>query len=167
MNLLAKSCFAPGLIAMISNLIASASDIDHDESDEVVKEWFKEYTEGMGHEVYRLEITKAVFPDRVTFKKIAEVGFSEFHSIVFALEIQSQTDSKKSIIRLNPNCFEFTDWDYFKYFIYIICEGEDDADKLAELSMNDDSYLRTFGVSKVPSKVNNPEQEKAMTPAGG
>jgi acetyl-CoA C-acetyltransferase/potassium large conductance calcium-activated channel subfamily M alpha protein 1 len=28
MNLLAKSCFAPGLIAMISNLIASAGDIE-------------------------------------------------------------------------------------------------------------------------------------------
>ena len=109
MNLLAKSCFAPGLIAMISNLIASASDIDHDEEEEEVKEWFKEYTEGMGHEIYKLEITRAVFPDKVTFKKIAEVGFSEFHSVVFALEIQSLNDSKKSIIRLNPNSFEFCD----------------------------------------------------------
>ena len=87
MNLLAKSCFAPGLIAMISNLIASASQINHDESNGEVKEWFKEYTEGMGHEVYRLEITRSVFPDRVSFKKIAEVGYSEYDSIVFALEI--------------------------------------------------------------------------------
>ena len=28
MNLLAKSCFAPGLISMVSNLIASAGDIE-------------------------------------------------------------------------------------------------------------------------------------------
>ena len=87
MNLLAKSCFAPGLIAMISNLIASASDIEHDEEEEEVKEWFKEYTEGMGHEIYKLEVKQLVFPDKVAFKKIAEVGFSEFSSIVFALEI--------------------------------------------------------------------------------
>ena len=31
MNLLAKSCFAPGLISAISNLFASAGDINTDE----------------------------------------------------------------------------------------------------------------------------------------
>jgi len=31
MNLLAKSCFAPGLISVISNLFASAGDIKTDE----------------------------------------------------------------------------------------------------------------------------------------
>ena len=51
MNLLAKSCFAPGLIAMISNLIASAGSMDLD--PDTTKDWFLEYTEGMGHEIYR------------------------------------------------------------------------------------------------------------------
>ena len=96
----------------------------------------------------------------MTFKKIAEVGFSEFKSIVFALEIQSQQDHKKSIIRLNPNCFEFTDWEYFKYFIYIIAEDDENAKRLSELAMNDDSYLRTFGVAKASSKM-TPEAELA------
>ena len=49
MNLLAKSCFAPGLIAMISNLIASAGDIDTSINE---GEWFAEYAEGMGMEIY-------------------------------------------------------------------------------------------------------------------
>ena len=53
MNLLAKSCFAPGLIAMISNLIASAGETD---TDQYEMEWLKEYTEGMGHEIYRVKI---------------------------------------------------------------------------------------------------------------
>ena len=53
MNLLAKSCFAPGLIAMISNLIASAGEQD---TDAFPMEWLKEYTEGMGHEIYRVKI---------------------------------------------------------------------------------------------------------------
>ena len=39
MTLLAKSCFAPGLIALISNLIAS-SDADEDKYEEP---WVKEY----------------------------------------------------------------------------------------------------------------------------
>ena len=51
MNLLAKSCFAPGLIAMISNMIASAGEID---TDIIEGEWFVDYAEGMGHEIYRM-----------------------------------------------------------------------------------------------------------------
>ena len=53
MNLLAKSCFAPGLIAMISNLIASAGDVNRDQKND----WFDEYAEGMGHEIYRMPIS--------------------------------------------------------------------------------------------------------------
>ena len=41
MNLLAKSCFAPGLIAMISNLIASAGEADKDQFNE---DWLPDYT---------------------------------------------------------------------------------------------------------------------------
>jgi hypothetical protein len=55
MNLLAKSCFAPGLISLISNLFSSAGEIDTDEFDE---DWCKEYAEGMGHEVYRIGISE-------------------------------------------------------------------------------------------------------------
>ena len=54
MNLLAKSCFSPGLIAMISNLIASAGEID---TDIIPYDWFEEYAEGMGHEIYRMTIS--------------------------------------------------------------------------------------------------------------
>jgi len=54
MNLLAKSCFAPGLIAMISNLIASAGEID---TEIIEGDWFGEYAEGLGHEIYRMQIS--------------------------------------------------------------------------------------------------------------
>ena len=52
MTLLAKSCFAPGLIAMISNLIASA-DAEEDKHEEP---WLKEYVLGTGYEIYREKI---------------------------------------------------------------------------------------------------------------
>lgn len=84
MNLLAKSCFAPGLIAMISNLIQSAGDIDMAINEE---EWFKEYAEGMGHEIYRMPISSEDYPNNITFKKIAEIAYSEYSAVVFALEI--------------------------------------------------------------------------------
>lgn len=52
MNLLAKSCFAPGLIAMISNLVSSMSEPE----DEFEEEWLNHYVEGTGFEIYRVKI---------------------------------------------------------------------------------------------------------------
>ena len=54
MNLLAKSCFAPGLISLISNLIASAGEQTGPPPH--TGEWFQEYQMGMGHEIYRMKI---------------------------------------------------------------------------------------------------------------
>ena len=51
MNLLAKSCFAPGLISLISNLIMSAGEPDESQFSQP---WLPEYAEGMGHEIYRM-----------------------------------------------------------------------------------------------------------------
>ena len=54
MNLLAKSCFAPGLISLISNLFASAGE----NQETGGSEWMREYTTGMGHEIYRVQISE-------------------------------------------------------------------------------------------------------------
>lgn len=58
MNILAKSCFAPGLISCMSNLFASAGGID---IDSFSKDWLKEYATGMGHEIYRVPIQENEF----------------------------------------------------------------------------------------------------------
>ena len=87
MNLLAKSCFAPGLIAMVSNLIASSGDIDKDIHE---TEWFEEYAEGLEMEIYAVQISNTDYPDNITFNKIADIAYSEYSAIVFALEIQSR-----------------------------------------------------------------------------
>ena len=84
MNLLAKSCFAPGLIAMISNLIQSAGEVD---TGIIEGEWFEQYSEGMGHEIYRMQISSEDYPDKVSFKKISEISYTKFGAVVFALEI--------------------------------------------------------------------------------
>ena len=142
MNLLAKSCFSPGLIAMISNLIASAGEID----TEIIEfDWFEEYAEGMGHEIYRMSISQEDYQNSITFNKIAEVAYSEYSAVVFALEIQSRSDMSKSIIRLNPNSFLFTDWDLYSFSLYIICEDIEVARKIQKLEMQDEKYERMFG----------------------
>mmetsp|Transcript_12374 Transcript_12374/g.19251 ORF Transcript_12374/g.19251 Transcript_12374/m.19251 type:complete len:165 (+) Transcript_12374:1274-1768(+) len=132
MNLLAKSCFAPGLIAMISNLIASAGEVD---TDIIEGDWFCEYAEGLGHEIYRMQISQEDYDGNISFKKISEVAYQEYSAIVFALEIQSKMLTSKSIIRLNPNGFIFKDWHLFNYFLYIICEDGEVAEDIQKLEM--------------------------------
>ena len=124
MNLLAKSCFAPGLISMMSNLIASAGDEELPDDSA----WFSEYQNGKGNEIYRVEIDKDKYPE-ITFAKLAEVAYSEFQAIVFALEIQSLKNPDKSVIRLNPASFVFckSDHDLFNFHLYIICQDGDIA----------------------------------------
>ena len=101
MNMLAKSCFAPGLITMIGNLVASASEPD----DEYTEQWVKEYQQGIGFEIYRKKIEEVDFRDVLTFKDVAEIAHKFFNCIVFALEIQlkdKKFSEAKPVIKLNP-----------------------------------------------------------------
>jgi Calcium-activated BK potassium channel alpha subunit len=54
MNLMAKSCFCPGIISLIGNLVRSSGD---QESQRLKKKWIKEYSNGMGHEIYRTRLS--------------------------------------------------------------------------------------------------------------
>ena len=100
MNLLAKSCFAPGLIALLSNLTSSAGSNSAD-SDFDNKDWLKDYTQGMGFEIYRTSLHPNF--EGLTFKDIVRIIYKEFKTIVFALGIESQG---KSIVILNPIKFK-------------------------------------------------------------
>jgi hypothetical protein len=72
MNLLAKSCFCPGIISLLGNLITSAGD----QEDEMDTEWLREYTQGMGHEIYRTSLSFK-FQGK-TFSEVAAVIYNEF-----------------------------------------------------------------------------------------
>ena len=127
MNLLAKSCFAPGLIAMISNLVSSMSEPE-DEFDEL---WLNEYVEGTGFEIYRVKIEKDDFQDHLTFGKVASIAYQCYSCCVFALEVEfRERPSVSSVIRLNPVNFTLTNWHCFNYYLYVICGDEDDAKKV-------------------------------------
>jgi hypothetical protein len=84
MNILAKSCFAPGLITLISNLVASQGNINTDNFEE---DWIKEYAAGMGYEIYRVKIDEYDFQNGFTFGRIAEIALKNYSTIVFAMEI--------------------------------------------------------------------------------
>ena len=148
MNLLAKSCFAPGLISMISNLISSCGDLDCKQINN--NEWFSEYAAGMGMEIYCCKLEPKVYPDGIKFSKIAEIAYTEYSTIVFALEIQSKPlDGKipSSIIRLNPVdfTFKYDDFSNYVYKLHMICDDADQAEKVESLEeMSDERYERVF-----------------------
>jgi Calcium-activated BK potassium channel alpha subunit len=149
MNLLAKSCFAPGLISLISNLFSSAGDGDRNEYSE---DWRGEYVQGMGHEVYRIGISETDYQDskdeKLMFKKVAEIAYQEYNAVVFALEIELKTVSK-SIIRLNPSKFEFIDWHLYNYYLYLVCENESVSKRVQKFEMPDDKYERHIGKPRI------------------
>ena len=94
MNLLSKSCITPGIMALVTNLIITTGD-----TDEVNEEdWMKEYTEGRGHEIYRIQLKEYYY--QFTFMEIIENIYNQGQVIAFALEIEV---GGVSIIKLNPS----------------------------------------------------------------
>eukprot|EP00352_Strombidinopsis_acuminata_P003177 CAMPEP_0176396098 /NCGR_PEP_ID=MMETSP0126-20121128/43946_1 /TAXON_ID=141414 ORGANISM="Strombidinopsis acuminatum, Strain SPMC142" /NCGR_SAMPLE_ID=MMETSP0126 /ASSEMBLY_ACC=CAM_ASM_000229 /LENGTH=120 /DNA_ID=CAMNT_0017769391 /DNA_START=690 /DNA_END=1052 /DNA_ORIENTATION=+ len=114
MNLLAKSCFAPGLISMISNLIASAQKNDEEGFEE---DWLKDYVEGMDHEIYRVNILEIDYQSGLSFNQVARIAHSNYSAIVFAAEIELKGSNSPSVIRLKH-------WDKYNFYLYIICSDE-------------------------------------------
>ncbi|MEL6802218.1 MAG: hypothetical protein AAFO91_00355 [Bacteroidota bacterium] len=68
MNLIAKSCFCPGLISLLSNLIKS---VDNDQLGANQKEWVNEYLTGLEHEMYRVELNEKFYGQDFTEISVA------------------------------------------------------------------------------------------------
>ena len=111
MTLMSKSCFSPGIINFISNLISS-TDSDTDSSQ---KRWLQEYSEGMGHEIYRVNLSEKM--ENKTFSEIAGLVYKYNQCIVFAIEIKT---NEKTIIRLNPSNFVVSNINYNEIRVYVI-----------------------------------------------
>lgn len=98
MNLLAKSCFAPGLISIMTNLIASTGTVDEEQFEE---DWIKDYAQGREHEIYRVPL-HLLFEGK-TFQEIVHIIYTEIRAITFALEIENNLNP---IIVLNPSDYK-------------------------------------------------------------
>ena len=125
MNLLAKSCYSPGIIAMLSNLIASCGD----EKPESKQLWLKEYAEGMGHEIYKINIHSRW--EGKTFTSLAKLVYTKKQAIVFALEKTGRDE--KPVVILNPGKNEIRNIRTDKVKAYLICPDKEIADEIAEI----------------------------------
>ena len=137
MNMLAKSCFAPGLIALLSNLTASG-DMD---SSLFEKDWLRDYVQGLGFEIYRANLNHQ-FEDFL-FKDIVKIIYKEYKSIVFALGIEWQG---RSIVILNPSKYRCSNFKQNKYYLFMICEDASIAEEAETLEeMSRESRRKYFG----------------------
>ena len=97
MNLLSKSCLTPGIMALVTNLVMSSGEFTDSNGE---SEWMKEYAEGRGHEIYRIQLQ--TYYQSMTFLEVVENVYNQAQAIVFALEIEI---GGVSILKLNPhNC---------------------------------------------------------------
>jgi hypothetical protein len=155
MNLLAKSCFAPGLIALLSNLTSSAGTMSDAELDK--KDWLKDYTMGMGYEIYRASMHPNF--EGLTFKDVVRIIYKEYKAIVFALGIESQG---KSIVVLNPIKYKLLDFNNTKYYMFMICEDASVADQAELLNgISRENKKKYFGF--IDLKKNTVDIELSIT----
>lgn len=87
MALLAKSCFAPGIISFISNLIMSSGEEQADDDNGLEEEepWVIEYVEGMDHEIYRCRLSTMM--ENRYFSDLVRLIYKKLKAIVFAIEV--------------------------------------------------------------------------------
>jgi len=95
MSLLSKSCFSPGIINFVSNLVSTSS-----EQADLDFKWQNEYAQGMGHEIYRIKLSTKM--NNHVFSEIVSLVYKQNKSILFAIEIKT---NDKTIIRMNPANF--------------------------------------------------------------
>lgn len=61
------------------------------------EQWLKEYSEGMGHEIYRIQLSEKM--ENKYFSDIARLVYKKTKAIVFAIEVRC---NGRTVIRLNP-----------------------------------------------------------------
>lgn len=107
---MSKSCFAPGIINFISNLITSSAN--QGKMDSI---WLKQYAEGMDHEIYRIKLSHKL--ENKTFAEVSALVYKHNKSIVFGIEIKT---NGKTIIRLNPSDFKISNIIENEIHVYVI-----------------------------------------------
>ena len=144
MNLIAKSCFSPGLITLVSNLITSSADYSEDSENL----WFEEYIEGMGHEIYRIKLSEKL--EKRYFRDIVRIVYKKTKTIAFAIQIR--TNHGKTVIRLNPCDFLVNNIQENDIHVYAICPDKAVAESIETIEMTKEEKSRYFVLKEKKSQ---------------
>lgn len=137
MALLAKSCFAPGIISFISNLIMSSGMEEGGDDDEAEEPWIEEYEKGMDHEIYRCRLS--IKMNNRYFSDLVRLIYKKLKAIVFAIEVNC---NQRTIIRLNPADFLVNNIEENKIHVYCICPHPSTTELIETLEMTREEQIR-------------------------
>ena len=157
---MSKSCFSPGIINLLSNLITTTSELNIQFTT-----WLEEYAEGMGNEIYRMKLSKKM--DNRTFADIVGFVYKKNQSIVFALEIKT---GGRTIIRLNPSDFVVNNIEKNSIHVYLICQDKKTADEIETLDMDKaeiTQYLNEQALAGKKRKGDEDEEDEDDDEDGG
>ena len=116
--------------------------------------WLDQYAEGMGHEIYRIKLSKKM--ENRTFAEISGLVYMQNRCIVFAIEIKT---NGKTIIRLNPSDFIVNNIDENQIFVYTICEDKDAAQEIETLYMNKEEINKYYNAKALADKIAKEEED--------
>lgn len=156
MNLIAKSCFCPGLITLCSNLIATSTDFNEDSEER----WLSEYIEGMNHEIYRVKLSEKM--ERKYFRDVARIVYKKTMAIVFAIDLKNANG--KRVIRLNPNDFLINNIEENDIHVYVICPDKLSADSIKTLEMTREERTRYLILHEMKLKEDKQALEEEGDP---
>ena len=99
--------------------------------------WLYEYQMGMGHEIYRAELSIKFMGK--TFSEVANIIYNECDAMIFGLELDV---AGKTIIRLNPGKYVIPDTVENNIHAYVICEDDKMADRIATWEMSPEEIAK-------------------------
>ena len=103
--------------------------------------WLEEYAEGMGHEIYRIQLSEKM--ENKYFNDIARLVYKKTKAIVFAIEVKC---NGKTIIRLNPSDFIVNNIEENQIYVYTICPDKRTAESIETIEMNKEERNRYFNI---------------------
>lgn len=103
------------------------------------EKWIEEYSEGMGHEIYRIKLSEKM--ERKYFKDIVRMIYKKTKAIVFAIEVEC---NKNKVIRLNPSDFMVNNIKENEIHVYAICPDKMTAESIETIEMSKDEKTKYF-----------------------
>lgn len=129
LQILGKSCICPGINTIIASLITSQkpSPEDINESISIYYDWYEEYLEGLGNEIYTITL-KAELLHNMTFIDLARVIY-EITGFV-AIGINVIFEDLKPFVCLNPYSYAMSPFDHL---VYILAFRQPDEKEINDL----------------------------------
>jgi len=156
-NILAKNCLVPGLITLVNNLISSSDDAILSKQD---LRWMHEYSEGVGFEIYRVELAKTFCA--LPFAQVSRAVYMSTGVLIFALELVHVTAG--SCVALNPGSFKIPQIKDDLAIFALVIAG--DVDEALVVSKDDKLPDSLFEALHEMAYARKRKKRSSMTPNG-